>query len=71
MELVQPAWRAQGRAAGASGDCDVDGSRDGIDQAVTGKRGLQAEGGERDPFGNFDKVVVGGWGVSPTVDATA
>jgi hypothetical protein len=69
VELVDARRRLQGGASASSGDGDVDGAGDGVDQAVARQRGLQAQRGTRDPLGDLDQVEVGGWGIGPAVDA--
>jgi len=66
---VDAGRRLQGWSSASPGDGDVDGGGDGVDQAVARERGLQAQRGVRDPLSDLDQVRVGGWGISPAVDA--
>jgi hypothetical protein len=71
VELVDARRRLERRASASSGDGDVDGGRNGVDQAVASERALQAQRGVRDALGNLDQIGVGGRRIGPAVDATA
>ncbi|MCL4446291.1 MAG: hypothetical protein M1134_05405 [Actinobacteria bacterium] len=71
FKLVNAARCPKDWASASSGDRDVDGGGNGVDQFMASESGLQTQRGMWDTLGDLDQVRVGGRRVGPAVDAAS